>query len=67
MLSLDVAEFTRPTNSSIIFGGCPAAGITVGAAKSLAMVENYMQKSTSAIELMRHSLPACVGSQRPVY
>jgi len=30
MLSAAVCEFTRPTNSSIIFGGSPAAGTTVG-------------------------------------
>jgi hypothetical protein len=30
MLMAGVAVLTRPKNSSMIFGGCPAAGITFG-------------------------------------
>jgi hypothetical protein len=37
MLMALVDEFTRPINSAIIFGGCPAAGITVGFEISRAM------------------------------
>jgi hypothetical protein len=50
MLSAEVAEFTRPINSSMIFGGSPAAGITVGLEMTRAIPKNYMQSRRSAIE-----------------
>jgi hypothetical protein len=40
-------------------GGCPAAGITVGAARTLAMIKTYMQILISAIEFMRRDLTCC--------
>jgi hypothetical protein len=42
MLTAAVCEFTRPKNSSMIFGGSPAAGMTVGFAIWVAMIENYI-------------------------
>jgi hypothetical protein len=44
MLSAEVCEFTRPMNSSMIFGGSPAAGITVGAEISLGIVKSQRAK-----------------------
>jgi hypothetical protein len=52
MLIADVPEFTRPINSSIIFGGSPAAGITVGAEMIRAISKNYMEKRLRAIEFL---------------
>ena len=49
MLIADVPEFTRPTSSSIIFGGCPAAGMTVGVEMIRAIPNNYMQNHLGAI------------------
>ena len=49
MLIAAVPEFTRPTNSSIIFGGSPAAGMTVGVEKIRAIPNNYMQNRLGAI------------------
>jgi hypothetical protein len=49
MLIAAVPEFTRPTNSSIIFGGSPAAGMTVGVEMIRAMPNNYMQNQLGAI------------------
>ena len=43
MLTVVAPELTRPINSSIIFGGSPAAGIVVGAEMSRAIPYNYMQ------------------------
>ena len=51
MLTMDVAEFTRSMNSSMIFGGWPAAGITVGAEMSFATIDNYIQTQLVAIEV----------------
>jgi hypothetical protein len=44
----------------MIFGGSPAAGMTVGAVMTCAMFQNYMQKQLSAIGHFRRSdhLPA---------
>ena len=39
MLSAAVCELTRPMNSSMIFGGSPAAGMTVGLEIKVAMAE----------------------------
>jgi len=50
MLTVEVREFTRPKNSSMIFGGCPAAGITEGAEISFAIMRNYSQKQRGAID-----------------
>lgn len=49
MLIADVLEFTHPTNSSIIFGGSPAAGMTVGVEMIRAIPNNYMQNQLGAI------------------
>jgi hypothetical protein len=38
-------EFTRPKNSSMIFGGWPAVGITVGAEISFAMGQKLQPNS----------------------
>jgi hypothetical protein len=69
MLIADVSEFTRPINSSIIFGGSPAAGMTVGAEMIRAIAKNYMEKRLRAIEFFsspgknRHGPPiAVIGS-----
>jgi hypothetical protein len=51
MLTADVPEFTFPINSSMIFGGSPAAGMTVGVEMTRAIPKNYMQSRRSAIEL----------------
>jgi hypothetical protein len=51
MLTSEVAEFTRPKNSSMIFGGRPAAGMTVGADINFAMGKNYNQIQRCAIDL----------------
>jgi len=51
MLIAEVTEFTLPTNSSIIFGGSPAAGMTLGAEMIRAIPNNYTQKQLRAIEL----------------
>src|SRR6185295_19510784 len=40
-LSFDVFEFTRPTNSSMIFGLLPAAATTVGFAMCVTTCESY--------------------------
>jgi hypothetical protein len=50
MLSSGVFEFARPINSSMIFGGSPAAGITVGFEMTRAIPKNYMQSRRSAID-----------------
>ena len=50
MLIADVPEFTCPINSSIIFGGSPAAGMTVGAEMIRAIPKNYMENRLRAIE-----------------
>src|SRR5688500_3792779 len=65
MLIPEVPEFTRPINSSMILGGCPAAGITVGATRSLGMVKRYMQISTSAIDFSPHSLTVLLRLDYP--
>jgi hypothetical protein len=44
-------EFTRLKNSSMIFGGWPAAGITVGAEINFAMDKNCSQIWRCAIDL----------------
>jgi hypothetical protein len=69
MLIADVPEFTRPINSSMIFGGLPAAGMTVGAEMIRAISKNYMEKRLRAIEFFQfagknhHRLPvAVIGS-----
>jgi hypothetical protein len=49
MLIAEVPEFTRPTNSSITFGGSPAAGTTVGTEMTRAIAINYTQNELSAI------------------
>ena len=49
MLIAAVPEFTRPTNSSIIFGGSPAAGMTVDVEMIRAIPHNYMQNQRGAI------------------
>ena len=51
MLTADVPEFTLPINSSMIFGGSPAAGMTVGVGMIRAMPNNYMQNQLGAIRL----------------
>jgi hypothetical protein len=51
MLIAAVPEFTRPTNSSIIFGGSPAAGMTVGFEMIRAIPNSYMQNHLGAIRL----------------
>jgi hypothetical protein len=51
MLTCEVAEFTRPKNSSMIFGGWPAAGITVGDDINFAMGKNYSEFPRGAIDL----------------
>jgi hypothetical protein len=48
-LMAGVFEFTLPINSSMIFGGSPAAGMTVGARMILAIPNNYMQNQLDAI------------------
>src|SRR5262249_48341333 len=53
MLTAAVPEFTRPINSSMIFGGSPAAGITVGAEMIRAISKNYMETRLRAIESVR--------------
>jgi hypothetical protein len=45
MLISAVFEFTRPKNSSMIFGGVPAAGITVGFEILLAIL-NHGSRTT---------------------
>jgi hypothetical protein len=69
MLIADDPEFTRPINSSIIFGGLPAAGMTVGAEMIRAISKNYMETRVRAIEFFpfagknRHRPPvAVIGS-----
>jgi hypothetical protein len=52
MLSAEVCEFTRPTNSSMIFGGWPAAGITVDPEMSFATARNYRQNQGGAIDFL---------------
>jgi hypothetical protein len=42
---------TRPINSSMIFGGSPAAGMTVGADMTRAMPNNYTQNQRRSIRL----------------
>ena len=49
MLTADVPEFTFPINSSMIFGGSPAAGMTVGFVIIRAMPNDYMQNHRGAI------------------
>jgi len=51
MLIADVPEFTRSINSSMIFDGSPAAGMTVGAEMIRAIFKNYMEKQLRAIDL----------------
>jgi hypothetical protein len=72
MLIADVPEFTRPINSSIIFGGSPTAGMTVGAEMIRAISKNYMEKRLRAIEFFqfagkkRYPSPvAMIGSFNP--
>jgi hypothetical protein len=55
MLTPVVCEFTLPTNSSMIFGGSPVAGITVGAEINFAMVGNYSQNRRRAIDFFSSS------------
>lgn len=69
MLNADVPEFTCPINSSIIFGGSPAAGMTVGAEMIRVIGKNYMENGFRAIEYFkfagkkRHRPPlAVIGS-----
>jgi hypothetical protein len=49
MLIAEVWEFTRPINSSITFGGWPAAGITVGWEISFAIAKHYMDPDVRSI------------------
>jgi hypothetical protein len=66
-----VLEFTFPINSSMIFGGSPAAGMTAGARMILAIPNNYMQTQLDAIrpsQLARKTQPAhrvMISSLRP--
>jgi hypothetical protein len=53
MLIADVPEFTCPINSWIIFGGSPAAGMTVGAEMIRAISKNYMESRLRAIEFIQ--------------
>ena len=53
MLSADVSEFTRPINSSMIFGGCPAAGMTAGVEMTRAIPKNYTQNRRRAIQFLQ--------------
>jgi hypothetical protein len=50
-LMAGVFEFTLPINSSMIFGGSPAAGMTVGDKISFAIVKNYIERDFTAIGL----------------
>jgi hypothetical protein len=52
----------------MILGGCPSAGITVGAARTLAMTERYLQISSNAIRFIPRSLTMLLrlGSHRRV-
>ena len=40
MLIPVISEFTRPMNSSMIFGGSPAPGMIVGTGISFAILKN---------------------------
>ena len=61
MLIADVPEFTRPINSSMIFGGLPAAGMTVGAEMIRAIAKNYMEKRLRAIEFCQFAGKKATG------
>jgi hypothetical protein len=51
MLTPAVPEFTCPINSWMIFGGSPAAGMTVGFEIIRAIPKSYMQRQRSAMTL----------------
>jgi hypothetical protein len=53
MLSIGVPEFTFPINSSMIFGGSSAAGMTVGLEMIRATPNNYTQNRLGAITLLQ--------------
>ncbi len=52
MLKAEVCEFTLPMNSSMIFGGSPAAGMMVGLEMSFAIGKNYSQNQRRAIDFL---------------
>jgi hypothetical protein len=51
MLIPVVSEFTQPMNYSMIFGGPPAAGMSLGAETNFAMGRSYVQIQRYAIDL----------------